>query len=853
MRLLLFVALGGCYQAPASDPSCSILCEDRCPAGMTCHNGYCVGDGQTCEPELATVRAGNGFACALDTERRLWCWGANDHHQIDDTDRLQIAYASLVGNERWDTIATGGDHVCALREGELYCWGGNDRQQITGTVAGDVRHPLKITSPTGAPWRHVATGYNATCAVADRLYCWGAGDGGQLGNGATGDIGVPTPVTSTLADWTQVSLGRYHACAVSASAGLHCWGYNYYGQVGDGAALYTNDLVLAPVVIDLPGTSAVAVAASSTCAIADGTLHCWGYHDQTVLGDPALTDVCAGPRNVPQPASGLDGWSAIAAGQYMSCALRGSEVWCWGTAPGGGGLGTGVWNANGWGRIAQGASDVTVGWNANVDDGGDTQDLDLACILIDGEVQCWGDNRYGQLAQGSATMHPAPREIAGDHRWSRLVASNAHACGITTDGELYCWGSTLEGASINVVSGTDQVPCGLHADTPCNVDRPALVPFHPKADEVGVGSSHTCARNGTAITCWGRNNHGQLGASGALSPVTVPGTWTRLFSVGSFGTCAQQAGQTWCWGAVTGRGQPPTHDPRLDNMRWLFVNGILGDAGARGNARTLGCLLDAQSQLVCMGANDHGQFGTGAPARECGNAVCEVGESAASCAVDCPGFQVCSTDSCGNTSCSNAYASCGDGVCTPAYGETCSSCPVDCGVCAMAALDRSYADAAIGLASAESYACGIRFDGRLECWGRNSAGQVGVFDAETGRPQPFVYTPQIVAGLEGCTSVAAGNLTTCAVCSGELYCWGSNRRGQVGAGAMAAAPVVTPRKLAALLDANDRWAQVTAGTTYACARTEHGRGFCWGFHRYGALGTGASSANLPTAIRFVPR
>ncbi len=847
-------ALVGCYEAPTQGESCSILCVDTCPEEMACVNGYCVGDGDSCEPEFGRVHAGNGFACGLDEQRRRWCWGANDHHQLSASDETQIVHATLIDDTRWDSLASGGDHACGIRNGELFCWGGNDRQQVTATVIGDVAEPVRIASPNALPWKYVATGYNATCGITDRLYCWGAGDNGQLGNGAVTDVAVPTAIASEITDWETVSLGRNHSCAISRTGGLHCWGYNYYGEVGNGGPLYTGTPVLTPAAISLPGATSVAVAAYSTCAVAGGQLYCWGYQYSSVLGDPALTDTCTGPRAEPALSSGLSGWTTVSASQYMSCGLRGDEVWCWGIAVGGGGLGKGVWNGNGWGRVTLGASDVSLGWNANVDEEGDTQDLDLACIIVDGKIQCWGDNRFGQLAQGGATMHPTPREIAGDHRWASLTASDVHTCGVTTGGELYCWGTMLSGQTIGKVAGTTALPCGAIPDVPCTLSVPTSVPFHPMADAVAVADEHTCALLGTTLTCWGTNGAGQLGMAGAMPPYTVPGAWTQVFSTGSSGQCAVQNGETWCWGSVLQPRLPLTHEPQLDGMSGLFINAVVGNATVGGNQRTLGCFLDKSSTLVCFGDNTLGQFGLGPPTPGvCGNLTCDFDETATTCPGDCPGTQVCTVDRCTQgTVCSTVFARCGDGVCTRGHGETCSSCGVDCGACPVQSTDRTYVAFGVGMLSNQAAACGVRPDGRVECWGRNQGGQAGLLDATTGRTVDPVYTPYELPGLSGCTAVGAGETTTCAICDGDIWCWGSNRRGTLGEGKLSAAPVTQPRKVNVALDAGDRFVAITSGSGYSCARTEQGRGFCWGFHRYGALGTGGTSANLPVDIKLAP-
>jgi serine/threonine-protein kinase len=93
------------------------------------------------------------------------------------------------------------------------------------------------------------------------------------------------------------------------------------------------------------------------------------------------------------------------------------------------------------------------------------------------------------------------------------------------------------------------------------------------------------------------------------------------------------------------------------------------------------------------------------------------------------------------------------------------------------------------MSSTSSFVCAVRPDGKVECWGKNQAGQVGLTDDTTGAPIDPVYTPTVVGGLPECVAVAAGETTSCALCGGSIYCWGSNRRGTLGAGALTALPV----------------------------------------------------------------
>lgn len=847
MRALVLVALASCYSPPSSDSACTLLCESTCPDDMACVNGFCVAPGEHCEPTFEHLAAGNGFVCALDRDRRRWCWGANDQHQLDPSDRQVLVYATLVDAGPWDAIAAGGDHSCGLRDGSLWCWGGNDRQQISGTISGDVDRPLRIESPNHDKWQTVATGFATTCGIAGgALYCWGANNRGQTGAG-TVDVGAPTQV-GDLTDWTTVAVGRDHACAVSSSAGLMCWGYDYNGQLGDGGALFTSG-GKPPVAVALPAVTAVAATGQATCAIASGQLFCWGRANGNVLGDPAVVavDSCTGATSTPILASTLAGWTQLSASRDQVCALRDpGELWCWGSTTNG--LGNGVWGSGGFIKVADGVREVSVGWNTNVDDtGNESGDLEVTCYLADGAIRCWGDNRYGQLAQGAATMAATPVEIAGHHVWSTLETGDSHTCGITSDGVAMCWGTNQLGTIDGVATGSAKLPCDGTLN--CAVGAPLAVPYATHADAIKLGDDHTCVLDGTQLTCWGNNAHGQLGGLDVTSPYVVPGAWTTLYGFGGKGQCAAQGNQTYCWGSTTSYRQPLAPDARFDGMKSASINAFIGDTTQAGNPRTHGCVLDAQNQLACFGVDTHGQFGRGPVNQVCGNGICDLDETETSCAVDCAGKRTCTTNACGNQSCS---AVCGDGSCNYGYGETCSNCAADCGACPYAQLGRSYEAMAVNWNSGSAFTCAVRPDRQIECWGRNANGQAGALDPLTAKVIDPVYTPNVIEGLADCTAVSAGGSAACAICGGDLYCWGNHRTGAVGAGALTAYPITTPRKLEVELAAGDRWAQVVSGEGFSCARTEQGHGYCWGFQARGALGTGAASMNLPVDVLTSP-
>ncbi|HSD88632.1 MAG TPA: hypothetical protein VLB44_13985 [Kofleriaceae bacterium] len=827
LSVMLLVA--ACYEQPAAS-DCTVTCTDHCPGDMSCVHGYCIADGQRCEPAFTSVHAGTGFACALDSQALLWCWGANTNHQIDPGAAESFPRAIQVGRMRWDSIATGGGHVCGIRDGHLFCWGNNDRGQVSDTIAGDATEPLEIS--VGAPWTFVAAGYNDTCGIAGgTLYCWGAGDSGQLGTGDTNDVGVPTPVATNLADWTSVSTSSArrggtdiedvggtlpgtpwgHTCALSESAGLHCWGAGTNGELGDGSMIDQ----LQPVAVALPErVTQVAVGAYTTCAISESTqLYCWGLATSHALGDPQVIASEIGTATTvatPILATTLTGWTSIESAEELACALRNDELWCWGTTRGGGGLANGIWGTTDWKQVATGTTAFSLGWNANVDEVGyDHGDLDLGCMLAGGQLSCWGDNRFGQLGQGAAVLATRPTPVAGDHVWSTLEAGASHVCGVE-DGRVLCWGSTLRGEANGSVSGTAATPCSPGGV--CDIGAPQSLAFVPRADEIDLGFAHACARSGDAITCWGDNEKMQLATTTATSPALVNGAWTRLPDTnGSYGACALQNGQTWCWGAVMAAGAAPARVAELEGLQSFFISGAMDGT----LTRSFGCGLDANSSLVCAGDNYRGQFGNGTlTGTACGNAACDA-------------------------------------------GETATTCPTDCGSGPLTQLRRTYKALSVAWPTdhlyydgihynVTAYACAVTMDGGIECWGRNFRGQMGV---DPGVYPHQVTTPNRIAGLESCTAVSSSDYHACAICNGDVYCWGDHRYGAVGSGPRTSVPITAPRKVDLVLDA-DRWDQLVSGVGFTCGRTRNGAAYCWGFAPHGALGTGATSSPLPVTVQY---
>ena len=182
----------------------------------------------------------------------------------------------------------------------------------------------------------VSTGNNSsTCATnaTDGVDCWGYNYFGQLGNNTTTQ--EPTPVavlgvngTGTLSGATSVSVGYDSNCATLSAGGVDCWGDNRDGELGNNSA--TQELTPVAVVdvgntgAFLSGVASVSVGVESACAaLTTGGVDCWGSN---IDGDLGLGNTTTTNSETPVAVVGvggtgtLSGVTSVSVGFYSTCA-----------------------------------------------------------------------------------------------------------------------------------------------------------------------------------------------------------------------------------------------------------------------------------------------------------------------------------------------------------------------------------------------------------------------------------------------------------------------------------------------------------------------------------------------------
>ena len=332
------------------------------------------------------------------------------------------------------------------------------------------------------------------------------------------------------------------------------WGYNGDGQLGDGTVTSRSEYGDIGV-----GNDVVQVAAGSGHGLAlrsDGTVWAWGSNGAGELGDGTTTS-----KSTPVQVTGLSGVTQVAACGYFSVALRSDgTVWAWGDNRGGQ-LGRGTTsNHEVTPARVRGLARVT-----KISAGGSF----VLALRSDGSVRAWGDNRRGQLGNGTTASSPVPVKVAGlsgvtgiSAGWDASIATRAS--GISAVTSVWTWGGNDRGqlgdgtltsrSTPERVSGLPVSIAGISAGG-------GLVGhIGPGGGLSGGGFAAVLGTDGT-VWAWGDDSAGQLGNAPSSTPVTRPvntigaGSGISQLSAGDFHVLALKPdGTVLAWGS-NGYGQ----------------------------------------------------------------------------------------------------------------------------------------------------------------------------------------------------------------------------------------------------------------------------------------------------------
>ena len=298
--------------------------------------------------------------------------------------------------------------------------------------------------------------------------------------------------------FTAVSTGAYHACGLSETGAIECWGNNEFGQA------------------DAPRGSFSAISAGSrhTCAIREsGAIECWGNNE-------------FGQADAPRGS-----FTAVSTGAYHACGLSETgEIECWG---------------------AKGSTDD---FQTEFDQ---LQLVDpppgpftavsaealYACgVRENGEIECWGDNLAGQTNVSQLRF--------GADRFVAVSTGTYHACGLSETGAIECWGNTGIQAGAGP-SGSVYPFVAVSAGSFRTCAVRATQHFAPDGGPPTEGE----------LVCWGEGEPldpiypDSPGSPAPLRITVIPfvlpppaGSFTAVSISGSFGCGLTSTGAIECWG-----------------------------------------------------------------------------------------------------------------------------------------------------------------------------------------------------------------------------------------------------------------------------------------------------------------
>ncbi|MDP3500841.1 MAG: hypothetical protein Q8S33_10930 [Myxococcales bacterium] len=344
----------------------------------------------------------------------------------------------------------------------------------------------------------------------------GAATGGGTAGGAPPTCATARPLTNVV----SLTAGAEHACVVLTDGGVLCWGQNATFQAG-GATASAFVACATPIALPLPAQG-LAAGRRHSCAwfqqAATPSL-CWGEWPPGALPSPVAID--AGfPAQSP---------SGLAAGAEHTCTLIPSVgLYCLGPSNLVGQLGVGT--LAGVGTTAEPGPAAACGGEAHT------------CLARgDGGVDCFGVNDAGQVSSATTPWTEMPQRAAVPAASRRVHCGRAFSCALTVTNDFWCWGANTVFQlrdSVGVVTSPIVVASGVTA--------------------AGAGLFHTCFVQGSTVSCRGNDVDGQSEPGGPTGPrpqtavagLPIDAGVPVELGLGENFSCARySSGTVWCWGS----------------------------------------------------------------------------------------------------------------------------------------------------------------------------------------------------------------------------------------------------------------------------------------------------------------
>ncbi len=604
--------------------------------------------------------------CAIASDDKVYCWGKGTLGQTGRGASTSVGAATAVSTAgvlnglTVKSIEMNSKGVCAIASDDyVYCWGVVG-VQVNGTeITSNI--PIKIDQTgvlNGLTIKKVFMGNTSSCVIAsdDKLYCWGLAEHGKLGNNSTVNTSVPVAVDTSgvLSGKAIIDVKMYqdNTCVRDSNQEIYCWGSNSSGQLGNNTLTSSS----VPVAVLKSGQAigktfkTISGFEDRPCAIgSDDQLYCWGsylmsglpvFHNQ-LFPLPVYANSVSNTTlsNITFQTGYPDGTVCVqtASGDYYcksyefikhfnfgvqfkksyhfsttTCFLGVNNLaYCMGE-------GVGVGNTSVPTTNFPIALDMTnVGAGVTIKDMG--AGLYHACILTsNNKVYCWGTNFVGSLGNGTLANAAIPTEIdmsgvLSGKTIKALSVGGVTTCVIASDDQGYCWGFNMFG---NLGDGTL-----VDAASPVAINTAGVL-NGKLLRNVTAFVYNTCAiADDNLAYCWGANTNGTIGngtqvdsnvpvavdTTGVLSGRTIKG----LLSGDSTICSIADDNNVYCWG-LNDKGQ-------LGNGTYVdsYVPVAVSRSGVLNNktvknlkmAANTSCVLASDDKVYCWGDGSANNLG----------------------------------------------------------------------------------------------------------------------------------------------------------------------------------------------------------------------------------------------------
>ncbi|MCF7826663.1 MAG: choice-of-anchor D domain-containing protein [Candidatus Marinimicrobia bacterium] len=671
------------------------------------------------------------------------------------------------------------------------------------------------------------------------------GSGGDLtasldltGNGGT--VNVSLSSNGRLIQVTQLSSGSYNGLVMDEDGQIYGWGYGYHGELGQG----TYDASRFPVetVMDgaLAGKDILTIEAGGDHAIAlssEGKVYNWGYgrQGQMGIGIQAWSNVpiAADTNGV---LKGKTVTTVAGGGSHTLILTDEGKVYGWGmNSLGQIGLGYATTGTSGILLPSAVKTDgVLNGKTFKAIAGGGNHSLALG---DDGKLYAWGAGNVGQLGNGSYAHSYVPVEVtmtgvlAGKNVTDISAGSN-YALALTTDGKLYTWGRNNEGQLGNGSTDSSSVPVEVDMNG-------ALAGKTVQA--IAAGGQHALIlTTDNKLFSWGRNDQGQLGDASEVSSATVP-VQVKMDGELSNKTIAAVAagyntsyaltvdGEVYVWG-YNGYWQLGDHAvASINEPLFVFGGGLVmaPELAVTSTSMDFGKVAPGDSLYLPVQIKNVGTLDlhldpleiTGSDASLFsaiffGATTVEPGDSLLAIVQFKPIVE----------------------------GEFTATLNINSDG-GMASINLSGAGGQpqfVQVSAGGYHSLGLTSDGKIFSWGYNNWGQLGAGGNIDSSAVPVAVDMNGVLAGKKVTSVHAGLGNSFAITDdGQIFAWGWNEGAQLGDGNLTNSNIPVAVDMSGAL-AGDSVVAVSGGYYHTLALTKKGNVYAWGINEYGMLGAGGS-------------